>query len=95
MTYLRKVAQRGADAHQLLAAQEAPKVDKKRCDDAYAGLQGSAGDVPWDDPVRGTSTDWTAQIREFWVDSCVSGKPKPVPGTLSVPPTVPSTSSAP
>ncbi|MFF0874496.1 hypothetical protein [Micromonospora aurantiaca (nom. illeg.)] len=76
MEYLRKVAQRGADTHDLLKSQEAA-IDKERCERAYAGLNGS--DAPhvesYDDP-----DSFLKQIKEFFVDSCISGKPKAVPG---------------
>ena len=78
MNYLRNVAQRGADTHTFLKSQEAT-VDKPRCERAFEGV-----DVDDDAPAISSSGDeydlWIGQIKEFFVDSCVSGKPKPVPG---------------
>jgi len=81
MAYLRKVAQQGADTHQLLVSQEAPKIDQERCREAWGGLNNS--DAPSDVPGGGMTAQWNAQIEQFFVDSCVSGKPKPVPGQPS------------
>lgn len=89
MAYLRKVAQQGADTHQLLVSQEAPKIDQERCRDAWGGLR--TNDAPSDMPGGGTTQQWQAQIEQFFVDSCVSGKPKPVPDGVS-PASSPSTS---
>ncbi len=75
MDYLRKVAQRGADTHALIASQEAT-IDKPRCERAFEGINSS------DEPtvLAREREAWGNQVREFFVDSCVSGKPKPVPG---------------
>jgi hypothetical protein len=78
MNYLRKVAQQGAETHQLLASQEA-KIDMERCKAAYGGLK-DLGNRPADLGGGSLSNEWTTQIEQFFVDSCVSGKPKPVPG---------------
>jgi hypothetical protein len=83
MDYLRQMAKQGAETHALLASQEA-LIDKARCERAYAGI-GNKGkpDV--------TTTDgqdpeaWEQQVKEFFVDSCVSGKPKPVPSDATQP----------
>ena len=75
MAYLRKVANRGVETHNLLAAQGA-KIDAKRCDAAYDALD---EDLP-NDEGTGESIAWRAQVRQFFVDSCVTGLPKPVPG---------------
>lgn len=76
MDYLRQVAHQGAQTHDLLAAQDAPRIDKERCDRAFAGVVRTE-DFPSDLSSGGQSKEWAAQIREFFVDSCVSGKPKP------------------
>lgn len=73
MDYLHTVAQRGADTHALLEAQGAA-IDKKRCEAAFDGLADS------DEPQMTDGGDYHMQVEQFFVDSCVSGKPKPVPG---------------
>ncbi|NEA24576.1 hypothetical protein [Actinomadura bangladeshensis] len=83
MAYLRKVANRGAETHNLLAAQGAT-TDVKRCSAAYDGLK---EDPPNDLGASGESTEWLAQVRQFFVDSCVTGLPKPVPGQTTPPQT--------
>ena len=93
MQYLRKVAQRGADTHKLMVEQEAPIIDKKRCETAYEGVQGPHGDAPYDLHMASYSGPWLDQIKEFWVDSCVSGKPKPVPGDPVPPPSASSSAT--
>lgn len=71
MEYLRTVAQRGADTHALIKSQEAT-IDKERCERAYEGLNDN--DVP---AVLNADNreGWLTQIKEFFVDSCISGKP--------------------
>jgi hypothetical protein len=84
MDYLRKVAQRGAETHALIASQEAA-TDKPRCERAFGGLNtDDAPDVYT--ASGGLYQPWLDQIKEFFVDSCVSGKPKPVPGDPILPP---------
>lgn len=81
MAYLRKMANRGVETHNLLASQGA-KIDAKRCTDAYNGLRDNSH--PNDE--NGESSDaWLNQIQQFFVDSCVTGYPKPVPGDSSQP----------
>lgn len=87
MAYLREVASRGAETHKLLASQGA-RIDAKRCGAAYDGL--ADDDIPSDLGGGSESTEWRAQVRQFFVDSCVTGLPKPVPGQSSPPPTSPS-----
>lgn len=77
MTYLRKVADRGVETHNLLYNQGA-RIDAKRCSDAYAGLQDN--NPPGDTEEGGVSDAWAGQVQQFFVDSCVTGLPKPVPG---------------
>jgi hypothetical protein len=78
MNYLRKVANRGADTHKFIRAQEA-LVDKARCERAFTG-NGAGRDAPTDRDLSSGSEGWDAQVKEFFVDSCISGKPKAVPG---------------
>lgn len=89
MAYLRKVANRGVDTYKLLYSQEA-HIDKARCARAFEG-SGADNDMPRDDAASGVSLEWRAQAEEFFVDSCVSGKPKPVPGDLPYPSASPPT----
>ncbi|MEU5869597.1 hypothetical protein ABZ815_51130 [Nonomuraea sp. NPDC047529] len=101
MTYLRKVAGRGVDTYKLLYSQEA-QIDKGRCERAFVG-NGVINDAPDDVTGGGETPEWRAQVKEFFVDSCISGKPKPVPGDLPDPaasqpsttpsPTAPSTAT--
>src|SRR5262245_56664446 len=74
INYLRQVAQQGAETGNLLRDQEAPKIDKERCTRAFNALT-RPEDYPHD-TTDGVSKEWAAQIREFFVDSCVSGKAK-------------------
>jgi hypothetical protein len=97
MSYLRKIAQQGAETHQLLQAQEAPKIDADRCSQAWEGIQ-RPEEFPRDTNEGATTANWRDQIKQFFVDSCVSGKPKPVPGETtppSSPPSAPVTSGPP
>jgi len=92
MNYLRKVANRGVETHNLLYSQGA-RIDPKRCGDAYDGL--ADDDIPDDiDDGGGTTPEWQSQVRQFFVDSCVTGLPKPVPGQAT-PTTPPPTSATP
>ncbi|MEU9873257.1 MULTISPECIES: hypothetical protein [Actinomadura] len=75
----------------LLAAQGA-KIDAKRCKAAYHGLQDD--EIPAD-KSGSISTEWREQVRQFFVDSCVSGLPRPVPGQTAPPPTPTSTAPKP
>jgi hypothetical protein len=91
MNYLRKIANRGVETHNLLYSQGA-HIDPKRCDAAYNGLQDN--NPPGDTPTGGVSDAWAGQVRQFFVDSCVTGLPKPVPGQAT-PTTPPPTSATP
>ncbi|WP_163554601.1 hypothetical protein [Candidatus Frankia alpina] len=87
MAYLRATAARGVETHRLLASQGA-KIDPKRCQAAYDGL--ARNDIPTDAKESGTDstivTDaWASQVNAFFVDSCVSGLPRPVPGDPTPP----------
>lgn len=87
--YLRKVAVRGAETHALIAASEG-NPDKGRCEKAHAALN---NDAPRD--IAGVSNEqWQAQVRAFFVDSCMSGKPKELP-PVGVPSGSPSPSATP
>jgi hypothetical protein len=79
IVYLRQVAAQGAETGALLRDQEAPDIDKARCARAFEGLT-RPEDYPADQDNGGASKEWSAQIREFFIDSCVSGKPKSAPG---------------
>lgn len=98
MAYLRTVAKQGAETHQLLVDQAAPAIDIKRCTDAWTGLQDQSS-FPSDTSAGSAqpyTEEWARQIQQFFVDSCVSGKPKPVPGdpvpSANPSPAAPSTS---
>jgi hypothetical protein len=91
MDYLRTVAKRGVDTHNLLASQGAA-IDAKRCAAAHQPLN---DDLPRDDASTGLSQEWREQVKTFFVDSCVSGRPKPVPGQAPVPPVSSSPSPTP
>lgn len=87
--YLQKVAQRGAETHELLASQQA-LINAERCGNAYEGLADQFVDRPR--VSHGDIDDrWANLIKVFFVDSCVSGFPKRALETLpssSVSPTV-------
>jgi hypothetical protein len=86
--YLHQVALRGAETHNLVASQDVV-TDRARCERAYAGLNtNDAPEVDGDAAPGGNSAHgWQSQIEEFFVDSCVSGKPKPAPGDTTPVPT--------
>ncbi|MCK9895216.1 hypothetical protein [Frankia sp. AgB32] len=77
MAYLRKTAARGVEAHRLMASQGA-RIDAKRCHEAFVAVGNS--DIPNDVNTGHVSDEWRAQVTAFYVDSCVSGLPRPVPG---------------
>lgn len=79
MEYLRKMAEQGAETHQLLVDQGAPEIDKARCIRAFDALI-NKNEFPGDQPDGGTSEQLSDQIREIFVDSCVSGRPGPGSG---------------
>jgi hypothetical protein len=92
LNYLRQVAQQGAETGNLLRDQEAPDIDKSRCGRAFDGLT-RPEDYPSDAPDGGVSKEWAAQIREVFIDSCVSGKAKSGSGPIS--PTTTTTTTSP
>lgn len=73
MEYLRKMAEQGAETHELLRDQGA-EIDKARCVRAFDALINKS-EFPGDQPDGKTSEQLSNQIRETFVDSCVSGKP--------------------
>lgn len=73
--YLRKVAIRGAETHSLIAASEG-KPDAERCKTAHMALN---DDAPADGGTSVDQKEWEALVETFFVDSCVSGKPKELP----------------
>jgi len=89
MAFLKKTAARGVDHYRLLYSQEA-HIDKARCERVFEGAR-LWEEAPRDLSGGGLSPGWNAQIKEYFVDSCVSGKPKPVPGEASIPSQSPST----
>ena len=92
MAYLRKVAARGVDTYKLLYSQDA-HIDKARCERAFDG-SGAGNDAPTDVNASTASQEWKAQVKEFFVDSCVSGKPKPTPDQMPYPSTTPTSSAS-
>lgn len=77
MAYLQKVANEGVQTHRLIASQGGVTTTK-RCTDAYGGLQDQ--DPPSDQDDDTASQGWLNQIQAFFVESCVTGLPKAVPG---------------
>lgn|SRR5512146_166867 len=77
MAFLKKVANEGVQTHKLIIS-EGGLINEKRCTDAYGGLQDDS--APSDMWGGGESQDWQNQIQAFFVQSCVSGLPKAVPG---------------
>ncbi len=69
---LRRAGERGAEAHfALLAEYKLPTPDE--CLDTYSRFTG--GGAPWDEPYS-ASPDWMSLHGEYFVDSCVAGKPR-------------------
>lgn len=87
MAYLRKIANRGVETHNFIVSQGA-KISSNRCSDAYDALQDNKPPSDQGDGV--TSSVWLAEVKQFFVDSCVSGLPKPVPGQIPASPLSPS-----
>jgi hypothetical protein len=77
MAYLEKMASEGVQTHRLIVSQGGTTT-AKRCTAAYGGLQDQS---PPDDTGTGApSQPWLNQIQAFFVQSCVTGLPKVVPG---------------
>ncbi|KWX05863.1 hypothetical protein TH66_00570 [Carbonactinospora thermoautotrophica] len=62
--------------------------DAKRCGAAFEAI--ATEDIPDARPWQ----TWREQVRQFYVDSCVSGKPKPVPGAVAPASPTPSTTAS-
>jgi hypothetical protein len=77
MSYLEKTASEGVQTHKLIASQGGT-TNFARCTAAYGGLQDQ--DPPSDQDGEGPSQAWLNQIQAFFVQSCVTGLPKAVPG---------------
>ena len=90
MAYLVKVANEGVQTHKLIVSQGGT-TNAKRCTDAYNALKDQS---PPDDTGAGPSNDWLDQVQAFFVESCVTGLPKPVPGQSATTGPSPSSSSA-
>ena len=88
MTYLGKVANEGVQTHRLIVS-EGGTTDLKRCTDAYNGLSDVADNAPSDLGAGERSDDWLNQIQAFFVQSCVTGLPKPVPSQATGGPSQP------
>jgi hypothetical protein len=88
MAYLGKVANEGVQTHRLIVS-EGGTTDVKRCTDAFNGLN-NRDSAPSDDGMGGWTPDWLAQIQAFFVQSCVTGLPKPVPSQATDGPSGPS-----
>lgn len=80
MAYLKKVSNEGVQTHRLIVSTGGTTTNK-RCTDAYNGLQDM--NPPADQDLGNVSSDWTNQIQAFFVQSCVTGLPKAVPGQPS------------
>lgn len=77
IAYLEKMASEGVQTHGLIVSQGGTTT-AKRCTAAYGGLQDQD---PPDDTGTGTpSQAWLNQIQAFFVQSCMTGLPKAVPG---------------
>lgn len=96
VTYLQTTVQRGVEAHRLLVSQGAtPTVE--RCGAAF---DGTVTDIPQDhpeayQPENRLTKQWQEQVRAFFIDSCTSGKPTPVPSATSSPTPAASPSTSP
>jgi hypothetical protein len=79
MAFLKTVDNEGVQTHQLIVSQGGTSTSQ-RCTEAYGGLQ-DTNDAPSD---QGDDTPpsqaWLNQIQDFFVESCITGLPEPVPG---------------
>ena len=73
MDYLRQIALRGVDMHDLIVSQEG-EVNAERCELAYDAVGDT--DHPYDRDLGAYSKEWEEQIKLHFVDSCVSGVPR-------------------
>ncbi|WP_377514260.1 hypothetical protein [Prauserella oleivorans] len=72
---LRAAADRGADAHYVLLTKE-QKPTKDTCSQNYEVFMGS-GNTPPDEFGHGASSqEWRDLHLSYFVDSCVTGKPR-------------------
>ncbi|MEU3624963.1 hypothetical protein BS329_36760 [Amycolatopsis coloradensis] len=69
---LRRAGERGAEAHLVLLA-EYKLPTPEECLNNYSRFTG--GGAPWDEPYSAT-VDWISLHGEYFVDSCVTGKPR-------------------
>ncbi|MBE1580446.1 hypothetical protein ACFORH_43220 [Amycolatopsis roodepoortensis] len=72
---LRKIGERGADAHYILLTQNKQPTN----DECTANYQ-LLGDGTPSDEGAGSTPEWRDLHQSYFVDSCVSGKPR-VPNT--------------
>jgi hypothetical protein len=77
IAYLGKMSREGVQANHLLKGEEVA-ITRKQCVSSYFALHESPPDDQgdWNPP----SAAWLGEIRLFYVQSCVTGLPKPVPG---------------
>lgn len=75
MTYLRTIADRGVEVHDLIVSQEGT-INAERCNKAFEAVH-DWNETP-NDRAGIASEEWKDQIQAFFVDSCVSGVPKQV-----------------
>ena len=78
MAYLTKVANEGVQTHRFIIG-EGGSTDQNLCTDAFNGLN-DWDSAPSDEGMGERSGDWLNQIQAFFVQSCVTGLPKAVPG---------------
>jgi hypothetical protein len=78
ISYLQKMARQGVQANHLLKG-ESVAITRKQCTSSYVALQDPN---PPDDQgdEQPPSAAWLGEIRLFYVQSCITGLPKPVPG---------------
>ena len=88
--FLKKTANRGVEVHRLIKSQGATP-DRKRCEGAFEALNDG---IPSDGGMW-ASRVWVDQVRMAFVESCVSGLPKPIAGSGSPSPEVTATTGSP
>jgi hypothetical protein len=78
ISYLRKMARQGVQANHLLKAEDVA-ITRNQCVSSYFALQDPD---PRNDQGSGLplSDAWLGEIWLFFVQSCITGLPKPVPG---------------
>jgi len=77
IAYLRKMSREGVQGNHLLRGEEVA-ITRKQCTSSYFALH----ENPPDDQGSGEppTAAWLGEIRLFYVQSCITGLPKPVPG---------------